>query len=60
MTETLLNILKWVVIIAVAGFLLIHLVVPMIIILAIAGVVYYLYRRHKANQYTAEGRKKVN
>lgn len=60
MADTLLNILKWVLIIAVAGFFIVHLVIPMIIILAIAGVIYYLYRRHKANQYTPEGRKKVN
>jgi len=38
----------------------IHLILPLIVILAIAGGIYYLYKKHKKNQYTPEGRKKVN
>ncbi|WP_125588752.1 hypothetical protein [Companilactobacillus jidongensis] len=60
MADTFLNILKWILIVVVAGFLIIHVAIPLIIVAAIVGGIYYLYRRHKANQYTPEGRKKVN
>ncbi|WP_125708274.1 hypothetical protein [Companilactobacillus zhongbaensis] len=67
MLDTFLRLIKWVLIIAVAAvlfFVFIHVVFPLIAVLIIAGVIYYLYKRNRlARQkarYTPEGRKKVN
>ncbi|AUI71289.1 hypothetical protein COSHB9_12950 [Companilactobacillus alimentarius] len=38
----------------------IHLILPLIVILAIVGGIYYLYKKHQKGKYTPEGRKKVN
>jgi len=37
-----------------------HLILPLIIVAAIVGGIYYLYKRYKKSRYTPEGRKKVN
>ncbi|WP_201308187.1 hypothetical protein [Companilactobacillus farciminis] len=38
----------------------IHVILPLVVILAIVGGIYYLYKRHQKSKYTPEGRKKVN
>ncbi|WP_334332810.1 MULTISPECIES: hypothetical protein [unclassified Companilactobacillus] len=37
-----------------------HVILPLIVIAAIVGLIYYLYKKHQKNKYTPEGRKKVN
>jgi len=37
-----------------------HVILPLIIVAAIIGGIYYLYKKYKKNRYTPEGRKKVN
>ncbi|WP_334340253.1 hypothetical protein [Companilactobacillus sp. HBUAS56275] len=38
----------------------IHVILPLVFILAIIGGIYYLYKKHQKGRYTPEGRKKVN
>ena len=38
----------------------IHIILPLVVILAIIGGIYYLYKKHQRDKYTPEGRKKVN
>lgn len=40
--------------------LFIHVILPLIFILAVIGGIYYLIKRHQKSKFTPEGRRKVN